>query len=114
MRPLIGMNNAELARHVERLRDDVNDFCGRAAQVASALKYAGREHLIDPLYQRYSSIRDFLTEQLGQAERELKRRTRAAEARPAIRRSAAIPRFSLAPGKSDEVTRDHSTSVRQR
>ena len=95
MRPLMRMNDTDLARHVERLRYDVNDFCGRAAQVATTLTREGHEHSSDPLYQRFSSIRDFLWEQLGQAEGELERRRRAAAARPATTLGGAILGLSL-------------------
>lgn len=90
MRPLVEMNDCELTTHVERLRRDVNDFCGRAAQVASTLKREGHVHFNDPLYQRLSSIRDFLREQLGQAEGELERRMQAGGTRPATTLGAAV------------------------
>jgi hypothetical protein len=96
MKQLTRMNNAELAQQVERLKRDVQDFCGRTADVASTLKGEGRDHGSDPLYQRLSSIRDFLREQLAEAEQEVTRRSHeSAKRRPATSLGAALLELSL-------------------
>jgi len=92
MKQLTTMNDAGLAQHVERLKHDVQDFCGRTARVASTLKCEGQDHGSDPLYQRLSSIRDFLRQELAQAEQEVMRR---AKRRPATSLGAALLELSM-------------------
>jgi hypothetical protein len=95
MKQLATMNDAGLAQHVERLKRDVEDFCGRTARVASTLKCEGRDHGSDPLYQRLSSIRDFLRQQLAQAEQEVTHRAHeSAKRRPATSLGAAFLELS--------------------
>jgi hypothetical protein len=89
------MNDAELGRRIEQLRRGANDFCGRAAQAAEALKREGREHFSDPLYQCYASIRDFLRKQLAHADRELERRAHVAAPRPITTLGAAAVALAL-------------------
>jgi len=96
MKQLTRMNDAELAQHVERLKRDVQDFSGRTAHVASTLKCEERDHGSDPLYQRLSSIRDFLREQLAEAEQEVTRRSDESEQRrPTTSLGAALLELSL-------------------
>ncbi|MNC88059.1 hypothetical protein D3C83_38410 [compost metagenome] len=87
------MDDGELGKLIIQLRRDVHDFCGRVAHVATALKLEGREHdSDDPLYQRLSSIRDFLQKQLERAEEEAARRALEREKR---RRPVTSPGAAL-------------------
>ena len=86
MKPFTDMNDKELKEHLVRLKRDVQDFSGRATHVAATVRSEGRDVLSDPLYQRYSSIREFLRKPLADAEREDQRRREA----PADARSLSL------------------------
>ncbi|MGQ0749802.1 MAG: hypothetical protein ACT4PS_04640 [Betaproteobacteria bacterium] len=94
MKQFMMMNDSELEKHVEQLKRDVWDFTGRAARVASDLKHEAREYGNDPLYQRFTSIRDFLQEKLVQAEGEVTRRAHEKPKRAGVSFGAALLELS--------------------
>lgn len=74
MEPFTDMNDRTLEKRINQLRRDVQDFAGRAAAVARSVNLQGRDPGSDPLYQRLSSIRNFLQHKLTTAEQEFIRR----------------------------------------
>jgi hypothetical protein len=90
MKPFTDMNDQELKGHIVRLKRDVHDFSGRATHVAAAVRFEGRDVLSDPLYQRYSSIREYLGKQLLDAEREDQRRREARASERSLSLGAAL------------------------
>lgn len=95
MEKLMRMDDSELQKHVEQLKRDVSDFSGRAARVASELKHDGRKYGSDPLYQRFTSIRDFLQGKLERVEAEIARRALEKSRRPSMSFGAALLELSL-------------------
>ena len=74
------MGDVQLHEELRRLERDVEGFRMRAAAVAATVEDSGRAVLSDPLYQRLTSIHEFLADRLAEVEREIDRRTAEAAA----------------------------------
>lgn len=97
MKWLNDADDRRLREHVERLQRDIQGFDHRASQQEARLEREGRFSRSEPLYQRFTSIRDHLQSQLREAQEELDRRTRV---------SPKSPTWSLRRLKPRRMTRD--------
>lgn len=83
MNPFAELTDKRLLETIERLERDVRHFEDRANVHKSVLERQERFSAREPLYQRLTSIRDYLRSDLRLAvqEREVRQRSRSAEPR---------------------------------